>query len=292
VSRREYWFEFFQGDKRLGVGFFLTRCYALTPLHCLPGITINDFVDICFASGEKVQGRVHRHSREADLALIDIPPVDNTAVILPNFGRADEGGSWRNPYRPSADHIFLTGKVTEFAIEYRCVGGGEIEAIQLECDQPVGNYAGYSGSPVELKQPGGDKRVIGILLEQYPDQYQDYKEFQRASNVLFAATLAEAYRRFDCFDTGYLISVLRPLLSDQSTGSAVYARRKDGPDGVPGTADGSIHSTHRSKSSPKKIARKKLETLRDFQKRGLVDEQDVVSFRREIIRRFVENEDG
>jgi len=43
-----------------------------------------------------------------------------------------------------------------------------------------------------------------VLLEQYPDRHVA----GRASDVLFAATIAEALRRFDYFGAGHLLKVL------------------------------------------------------------------------------------
>jgi hypothetical protein len=288
-----YWFEFFQGDKRLGVGFFLTRCYALTALHCLRGIAADDDVlDIWLTDGDKVQGRVHRRSIEADLALIDVPRVGDTAHLTPNLGRAGNGEEWRNPYRPSNSHVYLSGKVAEFGIIYRCVGGANIEAVQLECNQPIGDYAGYSGSPVELNHPGGDQMAIGILLEQYPDQFQAGEGFQRASNVLFAATLAEAYRRFDCFDTEHLVNVLNPSSGNEPKRSAIGARTPPDLEEAKPTLDSNARPARRSTPSPRSTARKKLEALRDWKDRGLLNEQDVVLFRRQVAQRFIEDVEG
>ena len=45
-----------------------------------------------------------------------------------------------------------------------------IEAIQLDCSQPIGDYAGYSGSPIERSEPPDRRMLLGILLEQYPEQ--------------------------------------------------------------------------------------------------------------------------
>lgn len=293
MSSREYWFEFFQGDKRLGAGFFLTRCYALTALHCLRGIDADDdILDIRLTDGDKVLGRVHRRSIETDMALIDVPKVNGITAIIPNPGRADDGGTWKNPYRPSNSHVYLSGRVGEFAITYQCVGGADIEAIQLECDQSVGDYAGYSGSPIELNYPGGNQTVIGILLEQYPDQHESYQELQRATNVLFAATLAEAYRRFDCFDTEHLRKALSHSAGNESQGSAIDVQKRTGTKGPPRTLDANTRSARRSIPSPKRIARTKLETLRDWQERRLVNEQDVIPFRWQVLKEFIESKEG
>lgn len=293
MSNRAYWFEFFQGNKRLGAGFFLTRCYALTALHCLRGIAADDeTLDIWLPDGEKMKGRVHRRSTEADLALIDVPKVGDSANVTPNLGRAGNGAKWKDPYRPSNSHIYLSGKISESAMIYRCVGGADIEAIQLECDQPVGDYTGYSGSPVELHNSGNDQVVVGILFEQYPEQFQGAEGLQRTSNVLFAVTLAEAYQRFDCFDTEHLAKVLSSPSANESERSATNARRLSNFQEPENTLGSKERPGRRSTSSPRSTARKRLEALRDWKERGLLDEQDVILLRRQVAQRFIEDVEG
>src|SRR5262249_15111990 len=124
APNRYHWLEFWQGSKRLGVGVLLTRCYALTTLHCLRGISADsDELEVSFAvGGEKIRGRVHRRSPEADLALIDIPKIDPVTLDVPNFDRARIDEEWHDSYRPSKDHAYLSGKVSEAAVAYQCEG--------------------------------------------------------------------------------------------------------------------------------------------------------------------------
>ncbi|HXL95659.1 MAG TPA: hypothetical protein VN969_42610 [Streptosporangiaceae bacterium] len=212
MNGEEYWVEISQGAKRLGAGFLVTRWYALTALHCIrdaePGL---DGLDIRFAGGATVPGRVLRRVPEADLALIhvEIPKsVDRPAV--PQHDRAAANEMWLNPYRPSRSHAFLTGSVTKMPVMLECVGGDMIETMQLACSQPVGDYSGYSGSPIERSEPPERRRLLGILLEQYPDQASSYGERGRASNVLFAATMAEVLDRFDNFGADQLLAEVVP----------------------------------------------------------------------------------
>ena len=190
-----------------GGGFLLTRCHALTALHCLREADPRlDELDIRFAGGVTVPGRIYRRAPEADLALIDIEipkSVDCPAMLQHDRAAANE--MWLNPYRPSLSHAFLSGTVTKVPAMFECVGGDVIEAIQLGCSQPVGDYAGYSGSPVQRSDPPERRMLLGILLEQYPEQGDGYGERQRASTVLFAATMDEVFRRFECFGADHLI---------------------------------------------------------------------------------------
>lgn len=219
VPDEDYWVEVSQGGRRLGAGFLLTRCHALTALHCLRAADPElGGLDVTFAGGETVPGRIYRRSPEADLALIDIEipeSVDFPSLLLPD--RAADNETWHNPYRPSLSHAFLSGNITKVSTRYKCAGGDVIEAIQLGCAQPVGDYAGYSGSPIERSEPPERRRLLGILLEQYPEQFGNYWESQRASTVLFAATMDEVFRRFKNFGADHLIMGVVPSSNETVT---------------------------------------------------------------------------
>jgi hypothetical protein len=89
-------------------------------------------------------------------------------------------------------------------MSYQLEGGKEIEALQLGCSEHLGDYAGYSGGPVERNAASGEPALLGVLLEQYPDRGVP----GRASDVLFAATITEAVRRFECLGADRLLKAL------------------------------------------------------------------------------------
>ncbi|SHN36245.1 S1 family peptidase [Actinacidiphila paucisporea] len=202
----DYWVELSQG-RRLGAGFLLTRRFVVTALHCLRGMADDEAeLDVALADGTRVPGRVSRQDKEADLALVEISAGYGVAQPVPVAGVARGGERWRGPYRPAANDVELTGWVAGGAVPYDCEGGGRIEALQLTADQHLGDYSGYSGGPVEGVTDRQDPAVVGILLEQSPDRADP----TRSANVLFAATIREVMRRFDHFDVGHLVAVLRP----------------------------------------------------------------------------------
>ncbi|MFI0718447.1 serine protease [Streptomyces sp. NPDC021224] len=203
----DYWVELSHGQRRLGAGFLLTRRFVVTALHCLRGTGDGEGeVDVLLADGTRVPGRVSRQDKEADLALIEISAGYGLAQPVPAAGVARGGERWRGPYRPALNDVELTGWVAGGALPYDCEGGGRIEALQLTADQHLGDYSGYSGGPVESVEEGQAPAVVGILLEQAPDRADP----SRSANVLFAATIREVMRRFDHFDVGHLVDVLRP----------------------------------------------------------------------------------
>ena len=285
----EYWIEISQAGTRLGAGFLLTRCYALTALHCLSGITPgNDEVDISFSTGVTLPGRIYRRSPAADLALIDIPEPDHW-LPLPNPDQASVGEIWSNPYRPSNTHAYLSGNVAAAPVAYQCEGGETIEAIQLGCLQPLGDYAGYSGSPIERSSPDDGRALLGILLEQYPEQYPDYLLPKRASTVLFAATIAEVFRRFDCFDVNNLLKVLmwpsREALKESPPGASPAQEWTD-------TAErslGRVRQTDRPVESNIGATHSILTALLEWESCGLLEGLDVSTLRSRVLQKLISN---
>jgi hypothetical protein len=266
----------------------MTSCYALTAFHCLHGIDPgNDEVEISFAVGATLPGRVHRRSPEADLALIDIPKSDNSAAV-PEVDRADVGATWRNPYRPSTRHVFLSGNVAAVPVTYRCEGGDVIEAMQLGCSQPLGDYAGYSGSPIERTGPDESQALLGVLLEQYPEQCADYRVPERASTVLLAATIAEVFRRFDCFHVSHLLKLLDLPSNEASTGSLTDGMpTREESSGAGKASEAPAHTADGSVKSRIVRADAILEALHEWQRRGLLDEQNVTALKLNVARNLI-----
>jgi Trypsin-like peptidase domain len=270
VSEDSYWVSISRDDTRLGAGFMLTGCYVLTAHHCLgddvPGA---EDVKVEFEGGQVLAGRVLRRSPRADLALIDVPEL-GYGPIIPRATPASTGEAWRNPYRPSLSDALLSGTIEAVPVTFQCVGGDVVEALQLGCVQDLGDYAGYSGSPIEGGGPDGDSRLFGVLIEQYPQRSPDHAGPGPASMVLFAVTLAEVFRRFDCFDVGHLMR----LLPSSARADAPEVREEiDRPAALADT---------RSRIA---VANAEIEALDSWQQRGLLNEQDVTALKLKVIKR-------
>jgi hypothetical protein len=282
MSDAGYWVNISRSGSRLGAGFLLMGSYVLTAHHCLGRATPgNEDVEVEFESGEVLPGRVHRRSPAADLALIDVPKSGRGPVI-PRADRASAGEAWRNPYRPGPSHAFLSGMVDAAPIIYRCEGedGESVEAMQLGCTQDLGDYAGYSGSPIEGSGPDGAGRLLGVLIEQYPEHFPPNSLPRPASVVLFAATLSEVFRRFDCFDVGHLIDLLP---SSPGGGAPVPCTGDDKP-----PAGGSMQNDARSRIADTDAM---IEALDAWQKRGLLDEQRITALKMRVIERQLLGDD-
>ena len=268
MSGAGYWVSIRRNGVRLGAGFVLIGCYVLTAHHCLGDADSEpEDVEVEFEGGEMLTGRVLRRSPQADLALVDVPK-SGTGPVIPRADRASAGDAWRNPYRPSLTHALLSGTIEAVPVTYQCEGGEAVEALQLGCAQDLGDYAGYSGSPVEGGQAGEESRLFGVLIEQYPKHYPTNSGSRPASAVLFAATISEVLRRFDCFDVGHLVDLLP---SSSGVCAPVVA---EGKGKVPASSD-----------VPSRLATTDaiITALDGWQKRGLIDEQYTTALKLRVI---------
>src|SRR5581483_4691787 len=74
--------------------------------------------------------------------------------------------NWQVETQPSPNDPMLEGTITATNRRFKKQDGEhEIDALQLYVKQTLGDYRGYSGSPVVLPSPSG--AVIGILDEQF-----------------------------------------------------------------------------------------------------------------------------
>lgn len=201
MTTGSYWVKLHAEDGReLGAGFYITRRYLLTAEHCLRRLAAERTeVTIVHEDGTSAKGRVCERSREADLALISL--VGPALVQPPPAERCARGDRWRTPSGPKPSDPCLAGVIDEPSMKFKCVGGAQLEALQLRSETDLGSYSGYSGSAVE--RLGEESALAGVMLEQYFDRHDG----KRAANVLFAVTMREAIERFaDYFDHVGLIS--------------------------------------------------------------------------------------
>jgi hypothetical protein len=224
-----YWVRICQRGTVLGAGFILTPYHVLTAAHCLGRVGSGDQdVELVLETGEEIPGRVFDLAAGADLALIILVKPLAGAFDLPQPDMAVHGDKWFAPYRPGGNDPHLEGHVVGGRVSYQCEAGENIEALQLNCKQHVGSFHGYSGGPIERRHKDPSPALIGILLEQYLDR----QDGSRASDVLFAATIREALRRFRYLGAAHFLNVL------------------SGDEGLPGQNAPVQVSPHSTDSSP------------------------------------------
>jgi len=110
-------------------------------------------------------------------------------------GRAVEEESWQVEAQPRGNDPKLTGTINATQWSLVTQSGYEISVLQLQVDQILDDYKGYSGSPVTLKSP--TSAVIGILIEQLRSRLSlPTGQARPATNVLYAIPIQEVLNRF------------------------------------------------------------------------------------------------
>jgi hypothetical protein len=224
-----YWVEITQVYTHLGAGFLLTPYHALTALHCLRHADLDGPpLELRLADDVVIEGRVVESAPGADLALIELLRPCHGSFTSPGADWGHRGDPWFVPYRPRTSDPYLSGDVVSGSAAYWCEAGDEIKALQLGCAQHLGDYSGYSGSPVERRITDGEPALLGVLLEQSPDRHAA----GRASDVLWAITIAEALQRFSYCGFRHL---LKMLTADPLVAKADYTSPKPADSDPTGT---------------------------------------------------------
>ncbi|MGK5547379.1 S1 family peptidase [Streptomyces sp. URMC 127] len=289
-----YAVDLFQADRSLGAGLLLTRCFVLTANHCLRYLRGDEErVSVHLGDGTAVGGRVCRRVEEADLALIEVLEPELVPPALPVGDLPRRGDRWRGLHRPSLSDPHLSGHVDEHSVDYTCVGGGRIQAIQLLAEQTLGDYSGYSGGPVERESTFAyEPALLGVLIEQYPDRQAP----ERAANVLFAVPLREVMNRFPHFRTDHLLRALEPPASraegagreeEQSATRGVVAAP---PVAVPVAGAPASEAAPAPVSVDAAVAKGEalLSALKEWSERGLIDPGQVAGLQVHVAKNVID----
>ena len=120
-------------------------------------------------------------------------------AVLPVEWPATLGAEWRVDTRPKASDPALTGAVTDPHRRLRNQSGTETTLIQLSVREDLGDYQGYSGSPVTSPPTGGmPSRVLGVLVEQGRWRVSlQLGQPPPVANVLFATPIDQVLTEFD-----------------------------------------------------------------------------------------------
>ncbi|MGW0423250.1 trypsin-like peptidase domain-containing protein [Streptomyces sp. NPDC003015] len=210
MNGQHYWVRISEDGRHLGAGFLVTRVFVLTAMHCLRHASADARLELELADGQVMTGRLCDTVKPVDLALIavegahahNLPPASPTDWPRPQV-------RWRGTYYPPGESTQLSGHVTHAPIDYRSTEGGDFKGIQLTVDQLLGDYSGYSGSPVDTdpdqnsrsdREALEERPVVGILMEQQVSR----DDPTVGSNVLVAASVRHAMDLFPHFSIDWL----------------------------------------------------------------------------------------
>ena len=130
-----------------------------------------------------------------DVAVLHL---QRPAPAMLSAGQATIGAQWRVETRPRASDPALTGTVSDPHRRLRNQRGEETTLVQLRVEQELGDYQGYSGSPVTSSpESGAPGWVIGVLVEQARWRVSpQLGQSAPVANVLFAAPIEQVVTEF------------------------------------------------------------------------------------------------
>ncbi len=131
-------------------------------------------------------------STRLDVAVLHLE--QSAPATLPVASSMARGDDWRVEARPKPSDPTLTGKVTDPHRQLENQRGEETILIQLRVWEEVGDYRGYSGSPVISARTGG---VFGILVEQGRWRISSQPgQPPPVANILYAAPVGQVLTSF------------------------------------------------------------------------------------------------
>jgi hypothetical protein len=174
------------GGKDRGAGFALSPTLVVTANHVVrdrgdkPVVYVpagGEAVDV-----EQVQADVNR-----DAAVLRL--VGEVGGFLPT-STAVRGAGWRVESPPQGGNDpQLTGTVTTDRMTIHKAAGQQVEVVQLQVNEQLGDFGGYSGSAV-LDSLG--RVALALLVEQKPLRTAvALGQRQAASNVLYAVPIGD-----------------------------------------------------------------------------------------------------
>ena len=210
-----------------GAGFALLGRLVVTANHVVRDRAERSIAFVPFGA-EEIRVSTVEGDDVLDVAVLELErDVERTLPVARAVGQP----AWRVETRPKKSDPVLSGRVIDTARLVVNAKGQEIEFVQLHVDQQLGDYGGYSGSPVVLDSPRD--AVIGVLVEQQRwRQGASPGQPAPAANVLYATPVAKVIARFAIEESVRLAHpqrfdvprpptglVERPLLLDRLLGS-------------------------------------------------------------------------
>jgi hypothetical protein len=180
------------GGQDRGAAFALGPRLVVTANHVVRECKDKPVVYVPIGS-EAIDVERVQHDIPHDAAILWL--ADDVEESLPT-ATAVPGARWRvESAPPGTNDPELTGTVTAPRMRIHKAKGQRVEAVQLEVNQQLGDYGGYSGSAV-LDSLG--RVALALLVEQKPLRTPvTLGEKQAASNVLYAVPIGDVITAFD-----------------------------------------------------------------------------------------------
>ncbi|WFE26337.1 hypothetical protein O7623_23815 [Solwaraspora sp. WMMD791] len=167
---------------------------------CLPGVVVTAAHVLGSRPAGQIRVRLGSDSvavpverlecaEELDVAALWLAAPEVRAL---RAGAAGVDTRWIVTSRPADNDPQLTGRVVATNRDIVNGGGAVVSMLQLDVDQALGDYGGYSGSAVRLRER--PDVVIGVLCEQVRAR-QRRPEGRSATTVLYAVPIDAALRR-------------------------------------------------------------------------------------------------
>lgn len=144
-----------------------------------------------------------RFAEGLDAAVLDLA---DTVTCSP-VANASAGERWFVNATGASNDPVLTGAITAIGVPITDAMGNRVTVIQLQVDQELGGFKGYSGGAV-LNEQG---QVTGLLIEQKPQRIPARRP--EASNVLFALPIVDVA---DSLRIDITLAPPAPILGDVS----------------------------------------------------------------------------
>ncbi|MEU4623654.1 hypothetical protein AB0G04_27255 [Actinoplanes sp. NPDC023801] len=176
----------FGGGKDLGSAFALTDRIVATAAHVVRKREPGDLTFI--TAGSSVQVEDIQIEPKLDAAVLR---VAESLAIMPSLAHAAMDEGWSVTARPKNADSRLTGAVTAVDHLIQNAGGHEMNVLQLDVTQKFGDFSGYSGSAVVVRDS-----IVGLLVEQVKERTAGPGAKPRAANVLYAVPVDRLVARF------------------------------------------------------------------------------------------------
>ncbi|WP_341720348.1 hypothetical protein QQG74_11900 [Micromonospora sp. FIMYZ51] len=173
-----------------GSAFLCLPEVAVTAAHVLAGRPAPQIR--VRAGGQPAAVPVERVEYAAELDVAVLWLATATARAL----RTGTGGvdtRWIVTSRPAANDPQLSGRVAATRRDIVNAGGAPVAMLQLDVDQALGDFGGYSGSAVRLRDRPGT--VLGVLSEQVHSRQRNAAG-RTATTVLYAVPIDTVVKRF------------------------------------------------------------------------------------------------